>query len=215
MNVLVVGAHGQIGKKVVEQLQASEQHTVRAMVRKEEQVEEFKSKGIVANLADLEGSVADIKGAMKDIDAVVFTAGSGGATGYDKTILIDLDGAVKTIEAAEQAGVKRFIMVSSIASNHREKWSNEMKPYMATKYYADQMLEKSSLDYTIFRPGMLKNDSGTGKIQLGKETPIKSIPREDVASTIVSALDHSNLSRKAFDLISGEIDINKALDQLV
>ena len=215
MNVLVVGANGQIGKKVVEQLQASEQHTVRAMVRKEEQVEEFKSKGIVANLADLEGSVADIKGAMKDIDAVVFTAGSGGATGYDKTILIDLDGAVKTIEAAEQAGVKRFIMVSSIASNHREKWSNEMKPYMATKYYADQMLEKSSLDYTIFRPGMLKNDSGTGKIQLGKETPIKSIPREDVASTIVSALDHSNLSRKAFDLISGEIDINKALDQLV
>ena len=214
MNVLVVGANGQIGKMVVEKLQKSKQHIVQAMVRKQEQVEDFKSKGVKAKLADLEGSVADIQRTMDGVDAVIFAAGSGGSTGYDKTILIDLDGAAKTIEAAEKAGVKRFIMVSSIASNNRGKWSEEMKPYMAAKYYADQMLEKSSLDYTIFRPGMLDNEPGTGKIQLGKETAIKSIPREDVASAIVSALGHSNLSRKAFDLISGNTEIKEALDQI-
>lgn len=214
MNVLVVGANGQIGKMVVEKLQESKQHEVRAMVRKEEQVADFESKGITAKLADLEGSVADIQLTMEGVDAVVFSAGSGGSTGYDKTIMIDLDGAAKTIEAAEKAGVKRFIMVSSIASNHREKWSDDMKPYMAAKHYADQMLEKSDLDYTIFRPGMLKDEPGTGKIQLGKETAIESIPREDVASTIVSALDHSNISRQAFDLISGNTEIKEALNQI-
>lgn len=214
MNVLVVGATGQIGGMVVEQLQKAEQHKVAAMARKKEQVEDFESKGITAKMADLEGSVADLQAAMKDIDAVVFTAGSGGSTGYDKTLLIDLDGAVKTAEAAQKAGIKSFIMVSSIASNDREKWSDEMKPYMAAKYYADQMIEESDLDYTIFRPGMLENEPGTGKIQLGKETAIKSIPREDVASTIVAALDQSNISRQSFDLISGETPIKEALNQI-
>ena len=214
MNVLIVGANGQIGKMVVEKLKKGKKHNVRAMVRKEEQVADFKDKGIEARLADLEGSVDAIQATMKEIDAVVFSAGSGGSTGYDKTILIDLDGAVKTIEAAERAGVKRFIMVSSIASNHREKWSGDMKPYMATKYYADQLLEKSGLNYLILRPGMLENEPGTGRIKIGIETAIRSIPREDVASTIVSALDYPTISRQAVDLISGDTSIEEALSQL-
>lgn len=214
MNVLVVGANGQIGKMVVEKLHDGKKHNVRAMVRKEEQVANFKNKGIEAKLADLEGSVDAIQATMKDIDAVVFTAGSGGSTGYDKTILIDLDGAAKTIEAAEKAGVKRFIMVSSIASNHREKWSGDMKPYMAAKYYADQMLEKSGLDYLILRPGMLENETGTGQVKVATETAIKAIPREDVASTIVTALDYPTISRQSVDLISGDTSIKEALAQL-
>jgi len=119
MKVLVVGANGQIGTHLVNMLNSGNEHTVRAMVRKEEQVTTFIKQGIETRLADLEGSVERIAEAAIGCDAVVFAAGSGGHTGADKTILIDLDGAAKTIEAAERAGVKRFVMVSSILSNDR------------------------------------------------------------------------------------------------
>lgn len=77
-------------------------HKVTAMIRKPEQADALKELGADVVIGDLEGSVEDLAEAMKDHNAIVFTAGSGGSTGQDKTLLIDLDGAVKTMEAAEQ-----------------------------------------------------------------------------------------------------------------
>src|SRR5690625_4737644 len=116
MKVLVIGANGQIGKHLVQLLKESDEHTVRAMVRTEEQVAYFEDTGVETRLADLEGSVNDIAKAAEDCDAIIFAAGSGAHTGADKTILIDLDGAAKSIEAAEMVGINRFIMVSVIRS---------------------------------------------------------------------------------------------------
>ncbi|MHA6253445.1 SDR family oxidoreductase [Oceanobacillus sp. CAU 1775] len=218
MKVLVVGANGQIGKQLVHLLKNSEEHTIRAMVRKEEQAASFEKDGVETRLADLEGSVASITEAAKGCDAVVFAAGSGSHTGADKTILIDLDGAVKTIEATEKAGIKRFIMVSSILSNDREKWSGSH--YMAAKYYADKFLEESSLDYTIIRPGVLTNEPGNNKITATTEktdwdlSNLPKIPREDVARTIAVTLAKENTYKRAFDLISGNDEISEALAKI-
>lgn len=66
--------------------------------------------------------------------------------------MIDLDGAVKTVEAAEMVGIKRFIMVSAIQAHKRESWNEKMVPYYVAKYYADKILEQSELTYTIIRP---------------------------------------------------------------
>jgi uncharacterized protein YbjT (DUF2867 family) len=158
MNVLVVGANGQVGKLLVNQLRGSQEHTVKAMVRKEEQAEAFRKMEIEVAVASLEQSVEDIAQAARGCNAIVFTAGSGRNTGYDKTVLIDLDGAVKTIEAAEKVGIKRFIMVSAIQAHRRENWHDKMLPYYAAKYYADKMLEQSELTYTIIRPGGLLSE---------------------------------------------------------
>ena len=68
------------------------------------------------------------------------------------------------MEAAEQASVRRFVMVSAIGAHHREYWSEEIKPYYAAKHYADRMLRQSDLTYTIIRPGGLTNNPGTGHI---------------------------------------------------
>lgn len=95
MNVLVIGANGQIGRMLVEQLAQEGKHQVTAMIRKPEQADALKQLGANVVMGDLEGSVNDLAEVMKDHDAVVFTAGSGGSTGADKTLLIDLDGAVK------------------------------------------------------------------------------------------------------------------------
>ncbi|BAC15086.1 SDR family oxidoreductase [Oceanobacillus iheyensis] len=215
MNVLVIGANGQIGTHLVNQLQSNESHQVTAMVRKEEQLEELKQRGINAVLANLEDGVDDIAKAMKGADAVVFTAGSGGSTGADKTLLIDLDGAVKSIEAAEKTGVKRFVMISAFQAHNRDSWAdNPIKHYMVAKHFADEKLTESSLDYTIIRPGGLLNDPAIGKVQASENLERGSIPREDVASTVVEVLDAKNTYHKGFDLISGETSIKDAVGKI-
>lgn len=214
MRVLVVGANGQIGSKLVSMLQEDDRYTPVAMVRKEEQSEKFQSEGIDTVLADLEGPVKDLENAVKGNDAIIFTAGSGGSTGLDKTLLIDLDGAVKVMEAAENTNVNRFILVSALQAHNRENWNEELKPYYVAKHYADKMLEASRLDYTIVRPGGLLNEPGTDNIQLGLNLERGSIPREDVARTLFEVIPAQNSYRKAFDVISGEVAIEKAVKEI-
>ncbi|MGP7815635.1 SDR family oxidoreductase [Niallia sp. 01092] len=214
MNVLVIGANGQIGQHLVKKLQATNKYNTIAMVRKEEQTAKFEEQGVKTVLVDLEGSIDDIANVAKDVDAVVFTAGSGGHTGADKTMMIDLDGAIKSMEAAKQAGVKRFIIVSAIGVHHRKKWLKSASYYSAAKYYADAWLQRSGLDYTIIRPGRLSNDSGTGKVKMAVDLEDGQIPREDVALAIVASLENNSTIGKAFDMISGETSVENALKML-
>ncbi|MEK3888354.1 SDR family oxidoreductase [Bacillus sp. FSL K6-3431] len=211
MNVFVVGANGQIGKHVIRLIQDKNKHTAVAMVRKEEQMAQFKEQGAKTVLLDLESSIDDIADAMKGADAVVFTAGSGGHTGADKTMMIDLDGAIKTMEAAKQAHVKRFVIISAIGVHQRDKWMSSAPYYSAAKHYADVWLENSGLDYTIIRPGGLTNNKGTGKVKVAINLERGEISREDVASAIVAALDNDHTIGKAFDMIGGVIPIEEAL----
>ena len=215
MKVLVVGANGQIGKQLVNLLHESEKHTVRAMVRSEDQVEDFSKLSVEAKLVDLEGSVEDIANAAKGCDAIVFAAGSGSNTGADKTMLIDLDGAAKTIEAAEEVGIERYIMVSAIRANNRASWGEGTPSYyMTAKHHADKILERSSLNYTIIRPGGLLNDPATGKVTAAENVEVGSIPREDVANTIFASLTEATTFRRSFDLVSGESGVSDALKNL-
>ena len=93
---------------------------------------------------------------MKGFDKVIFSVGSGGNTGADKTIIVDLDGAVKTIEASKIAGVQRFIMVSTYDSRRQAfDASGDLKPYTIAKHYADEYLKQSGITYTIVHPGLL------------------------------------------------------------
>ena len=197
---------------LVNLLKESNDHTVRAMIRKEEQVKAFEKSGIEAKLANLEGSVEEIVVVAKGCDAFVFTAGPGGHTEADKTIMIDLDGAAKTIEAAKKLGVKRFIMVSAINANRRENWSS-IKHYMVAKHHADKILEQSGLTYTIIRPGDLLNEPGSGKVSIAEDLSTGPIPREDVAKTIMATLTAENTFIRSFDLVSGEELILDALNK--
>jgi uncharacterized protein YbjT (DUF2867 family) len=214
MKVAVVGANGQIGKHLVELLHGSDEFTPQAIVRKEEQALSFKEKGIASSLVDLEGNVEQITEGLRGADAVVFTAGSGGATGSDKTLLVDLDGAVKTMEAAKQVDINRFIIVSALQAHHRENWNDSLLPYYAAKHYADKELERSGLTYTIIRPGGLLNESGTGKVSAAENLSRGSIPREDVARVIYASLTEENTYNRGFDLTSGNQSIEEAIKEI-
>ncbi|WP_145147641.1 SDR family oxidoreductase [Paenibacillus xylanexedens] len=214
MKVFVVGSNGQIGQQLIQLLKNSEEHTVLAMVRKQEQADKLSAQGVETVLADLEGTVDSIANAAMGCDAIVFAAGSGGTTGHDKTLLIDLDGAGKTIEAAQKADIDRFIMVSAIQANNRVNWHDNILPYYAAKHYADKVLELSGLTYTIIRPGILKNEPGTGKISAAENITSGNIAREDVAQVIMASLSEKNTYNRSFDLIAGEIAIPEALSRL-
>lgn len=214
MKVLVVGANGQIGRQFVKMLADSEEHTPKAMVRRQDQISFFNALGVQTVLASLEGSVDEIAEAMESCDAVVFTAGSGGSTGADKTLLIDLDGAAKTIEAAQRTGIGRFLMVSAIYADRRENWNEDMAPYYVAKHHADNILRASGLTYTIIRPGLLTNEAGTGRITASEQLDGGPVPREDIASVLLYSLANEHVYNKAFEVISGDDAIEDALSRL-
>ncbi len=89
---LVIGAHGKIGQRLVA-LMVKQGMPVVAMIRDAAQKIEMEESGVETIVADLEQPLADEL--FKDIDKIVFSAGSGANTGADKTLLVDLWGACK------------------------------------------------------------------------------------------------------------------------
>lgn len=211
MKILVVGANGQIGTHLVKKIVDSETHQARAMIREQEQAAFFENMGAETAHFDLEQEIEDIAEAVKGVDAIVFTAGSGGHTGPDKTILIDLDGAVKMMEAAKQEGVDRFVLISSF-DTRREKWrGGAFKPYVAAKYYADMWLKSTDLDYTLIHPGTLTDDKAKGTVAAAKELERSTIPREDVAEVILACLNNESTIGKEFQVVTGDTPIEEAV----
>lgn len=214
MKVLVVGGNGQIGSLFLAQIKESTDWKPVAMIRTQEQAAKFEKMNVPTVIGDLEWSVGELGKVVSGHDAVVFTAGSGGSTGPDKTLLIDLDGAVKMMEAAEAQNVSRFVIVSALGSPSRERWNDSLRPYYVAKHYADRALMNSSLDYTIVRPGGLLNEPGTGKIKVGESLERGSIPRADVAQVLIEVLRQPKTIGKSFDLVSGETAVSEAIATL-
>lgn len=216
MNVLVVGANGQIGKHLVTLIQDSDNLKAKAMIRNEEQAPFFENLGAETAVVDLEGDVDAITKAAQGVDAIVFTAGSGGHTGKDKTIMVDLDGAVKTIKAAKAAGVMRFVMISSFDTTREaiQEAPSSFAPYVAAKHYADEWLRMSNLDYTIIHPGLLTNDQGTGQVEAAPKVERGEVPREDVARIILATLENETTIGKEFQVVGGTKPVKDAVDSL-
>ncbi len=213
--ILIIGAHGKIGQLLSKKLAESNTYRPTAFIRKEEQKEVFAKMEVPTIVGNLEDAVENLTSNFGGFDCVVFAAGSGGSTGAEKTLAIDLDGAVRSMEAAEKADISRFIIVSASHSDDREFWDKAegMKPYYIAKHYADEMLRNTNLNYTIIRPVMLTDDEGTGKITatFNPDHVKKEISRADVASTIVKAIGMEGTIGQTIELSSGDETIEEAL----
>ncbi|MEH7051411.1 SDR family oxidoreductase [Bacillus pseudomycoides] len=212
MKIFIIGANGQIGRYLVQLLKATPHH-VKVMVRKQEQVANMQDLGAdEVVIGDLEGNFSHL---IEGSDVVIFTAGSGGDTGVDKTITVDFNGAWKTIEAAEAYKIPRFILVSSLLADRPQQGPDDLYEYLIVKGRVDEWLRKSTLNYTIWRPGALIDTPSTGKVSIAEhlEEPGR-IPRIDVAYTIVEALEAENTFYRSFDLITGTTPIKEAIQSL-
>ncbi len=192
-------------------------HEVRGLVRKEEQLPEVEADGAEAVLCDLESETVEggVGEAVEACDAIVFAAGAGPGSGAARKETMDFGGAAKLVEAAENRGVRRYLMLSSMGAGDPEAGSEAMRPYLRAKARADERLRESGLDYTIVRPGSLTDEEGTGRVEAAEHLGRRGeIPREDVARTLAAALESPNTSGKTFEVLSGETPVEEALARL-
>ena len=203
-NILVAGANGATGQIIIETLQQSEHYQPIAMVRKEDQKQKFEQQDVKTVLADLE---EDVSHAMKGIDKVIFAAGSKGKNLKG----VDQEGAKKLVDAALDAKVEKYVMLSSIGADNPSV-SDELEDYLKAKKNADEYLMKSGLQYTIVRPGYLTNDDASHSVKLEEklDQPGK-ISRADVAKTLVEVLEQDVKKNKIFELIKGDTSIEEAV----
>ena len=209
MTVAVIGANGGIGRRLLPRLDDARHDSI-GIVRKEEQFDRIREQGGEPRLGDLEGDFAD---ALAGADAAVFTAGSGGSTGWDKTLMVDLWGARRTIAACEEKGVDRYVMISSRGAADPSSGYEPLRPYLVAKRCADDYLQRSSLDATILRPTTLTDEKGTGRITSAFEPRGggPDIPRADVADAIVASLENDATIGHAIELYGGETPVETAV----
>ncbi len=204
-NILVAGATGTTGKKVIQLLKASQYFEPIAMIRNENQKAQFEAQHIKTVYGDLE---KDVSHTVQNIDKVVFAAGSGGK----KVVEVDQEGAKRMIKASEDSNIKKFVMLSSMGADD-PKESSDLFEYLKAKHNADEFLKSSNLKYTIVRPGSLTNEKGTGKIKLSKSfTDFGEISRDDVAQTLVRSLHDDAPNLTTFEILKGDTLIEKALE---
>lgn len=199
---LVIGASGQIGKVATQLLLDKQQHVV-ALVRDKSKLSDLNSKYLSIVEQDLEG---DFSQAFKECEQVIFAAGSGGSTGTDKTMLIDLWAATKAANYAKQQNIKHFIMVSSIGADNPDAIDTELKPYLVAKHMADEHLINSGLNYTIVRPGTLTNEPASMQVttQRPDDKDKAKISRDNVANTLAHVATTSFDKSRIFELFDGD-----------
>jgi len=203
-NVVVAGANGSTGRIIIDLLKESEKYQPIAMVRKQEQKDNFEKDNVAAVMGDLE---EDLNEAVKGADKVIFAAGSGGK----KVIDVDQEGAKRFTDAAKNAGAEKFVMLSSMGADN-PGISEELKDYLEAKGNADEYLRQSGLNYTIVRPGALTDEEGSGKIQLKEKLEEQeSISRANVARTLVEVLENDVKQNQVFEILDGETPIEKAV----
>ncbi|MFT7220807.1 MAG: hypothetical protein ACI8Z1_002427 [Candidatus Azotimanducaceae bacterium] len=209
MKVLVIGANGNTGTRVIERL-ANGIHEPVAMIRNPADRAKFDSLGVPTVLADLE---YPIDHAIQGCDAIIFAAGSGGKTGTDKTVLIDHIGAIRSMVAAQVHGVRRYIMLSSINNDINSK--SPIAHYHRAKAHADNHLVETDLDYTIVCPGGLTDEPGTDLVSVSEKLQGRGMTsRENLAAALVASLDIDKTKGKSFSLLDGETAVIEALSAL-
>jgi uncharacterized protein YbjT (DUF2867 family) len=218
MRVVVAGGHGKIAL-ILEKLLADRGDSVAGLIRNPTQVDDLRNAGAEPLVLDLEkASVEEVANALAGADAVVFAAGAGPDSGAPRKITVDRDAAILLADAAEAAGVGRYLMISAMGAddeNAADGRDDVFGAYLRAKAAADDALRaRSQLTSTILRPGQLTDEPATGMVHAAESTGRGSIPRADVAALIVDLLDAPAASGVTFELISGDTPIAEAVAAL-
>lgn len=215
MKITVIGGAGGVGRRLTTLL-AEAGDAVTGVHRNAAQSEAVEQAGGTSALFDLiEGSTEDLAAVLQGQDAVVFSAGAHG-TGREQTTLIDGRGLEKTADAAQRAGVRRFVLVSVFPDAGRDVETNDgFEHYMRVKKAADVHLTATDLDWVVVRPGTLTDGPGTGSVRAGWAVPYGDVPRDDVAAFIAAALHEPRLHHVVVELTGGDTPVERAVADLL
>ncbi|MCY7343937.1 MAG: SDR family oxidoreductase [Pseudonocardia sp.] len=214
MHVVVAGGHGRIGLRLAALL-AGRGDTVLGVVRNPDHRAELDTAGASTAVVDLEtAGVDDLTSHLRGADAVVFAAGAGPGSGAARKDTVDRAAAVLLADAARQAGVTRYLLVSSTGVDAEpEPGTDEVwAAYLRAKKAAEEAIRATGLEWTILRPGRLTDDPGTGKVLLAPPPVDRGdVPRDDTAAVLTALLDAPGTAGRVLELREGDADILEAV----
>ena len=212
MRIAIAGGHGKIALLLQKKLSDSGHEAV-GFIRNPEQAGDLLVAGGIPVVLDLEKvSVDTLAADLAGVDAVVFAAGAGPNSGNERKLTVDRDGAILLADAAVRAGIRRFVIISSMAADTFEPDSDEsFQVYLRAKSEADSAVRQRDLDWTIIRPGTLSDDPGTGLVRLAENIGEGRIPRADVAELVYCSIVDGVGLHAQFEAISGDDPVAEAL----
>lgn len=214
MRVVIAGAHGQVARLLARRLVASGHETI-GLVRDPDQVADLEADGTQPVVCDLEEVDADRLAAHLDgADALVFAAGAGPRSGAPRKETVDFGAAVRCLQACQQVGVPRYVMLSAMGTDDPPQDDEVFSIYLRAKARADRAVRESDRDWTIVRPGRLTNDDATGTVELARHVQRSEIPRDDVAAVLAAVLERPATTGHVFEVVGGDTPIPRALDAL-
>ncbi|MEU3511790.1 SDR family oxidoreductase [Streptomyces longwoodensis] len=212
MRIVIAGGHGQIALRL-ERLLAGRGDEVAGIIRKPEQADDLREAGAEPVPLDLESaSVEEVAERLRGADAAVFAAGAGPNSGVARKDTVDKGAAVLFADAAVRAGVRRFLIVSSMGADPGHQGDEDFDVYLRAKGEADAYVQGlDALDWTVLRPGSLTDDKGTGLVRLEARTGRGPVPRDAVARVLAELLDTPATAGLTLELISGSTPVSVAV----
>src|SRR5215471_4760165 len=214
MRVVIAGGHGKIAL-LLEGLLAGRGDEAVGLVRNPAHVADVQNAGAEAFICDLEAASADdVAALLSGADAVVFAAGAGPGSGVPRKDSVDRAASVLMADAAERAGVRRFVQVSSMGAGQAPRpGSDEVwAAYITAKTAAEADLRARDLDWTIVRPGGLTDAAATGRVRLAAPpVPRGTVSRADVAAVIAALLDQPGTRHQTLELTGGNSPVATAV----
>lgn len=214
MRIVIAGGHGQIALRL-ERILAARGDRVAGVIRRPEQADALRAAGAEPVVCDLESAgVEEVAAHLEGADAAVFAAGAGPGSGAERKETVDFKAAVLFADAAERAGVRRYVIVSAMGadSEPREGTDPVFAAYLRAKGAADRDVRaREALDWTVLRPGHLTNEAGTGRVRLAERTGRSDISRDDVAVALAALLDTPSTAGLTLELVAGDTPVEQAV----
>ena len=212
--VVIIGGHGKVALRLAPQL-VERGDEVTSVFRNPDHESEVAGTGATPVVADVQQlSTEELTEVLRGHDAVVWSAGAGGGD-PERTYAVDRDAAIRTMDAAEAAGVDRYVMVSFLGASRDNMVPEDDSffPYMEAKIDADEHLRSSGLAWTILQPGALTLDEPTGRIDVldGPVDGDASVARGDVAAVAAAVLADASTTKRSIGFRNGSTPINEAL----
>ncbi|MFB9815425.1 SDR family oxidoreductase [Paeniglutamicibacter sulfureus] len=209
MKVTIIGGHGKVALLAAAQL-AKRGDTVISVIRNPDHAADVSATGATPLVLDVENATtAEMAEAFQGAEAIVWSAGAGGGN-PDRTYAVDRDAAIRSMNAAEITGAKRYVMVSFLTADteHLVALDDPFYPYMAAKIAADEHLRASALDYTILGPGALTLAEPTGLLNpMPDPASDTSTSRANTALAIVAALDEPASIGRTINFSDGDVPV--------
>lgn len=212
MRIVIIGGHGQVALLLAPLLTAAG-HEVTSVVRNADHAADVAATGATPLVADVERLDVDgLAGHLAGHDAVVWSAGAGGGD-PERTQAVDRDAAIRSMDAAAAAGVRRYVMVSYFGAgpDHGVPADSSFHAYAEAKAAADEHLTSSDLEWTVLGPSALTSDPGTGLIEAGPGVTGSQVSREDVARVAAAVLDRPGTVGLVIAFNAGSTPIDEAL----